>query len=83
MDQLAAGRRGTERLAEAESRSRSTGSAVLIASAVSLAAVVEALIRFSGSQDAIAVAAVICSVVAVIRPRKRLRFAGRRVRTTP
>jgi uncharacterized membrane protein len=60
------GPEGTERLAEAESRSRSTDSAVLIASAVSLAAVVEALIRSSGGQDAVAVSAVICSVVAVI-----------------
>lgn len=60
------GPEGTERLAEAESRSRSTDSAVLIASGVSLAAVAEALIRSSGGQDAIAVAAVISSVVAVI-----------------
>jgi uncharacterized membrane protein len=60
------GPEGTERLAEAESRSRSTDSALLIASAVSLAAVVEALIRSRGSQDAVAVAAVICSVIAVI-----------------
>jgi uncharacterized membrane protein len=57
---------GTERLAEAESRSRSTDSAVLIASGVSLAAVAQALVRSSGEQDAIAVAAVICSVVAAI-----------------
>jgi uncharacterized membrane protein len=57
---------GTALLAEAESRSRSTDSAVLIASVVSLAAVVEALIRSSGSQDAVAVAAVICGVIAVI-----------------
>lgn len=57
---------GTEQLAEAESRSRSTDSAVLIASAVSLAAVVEALVRSSSNQDAIAVASVICSVIAVI-----------------
>jgi uncharacterized membrane protein len=39
---------------------------VLIASGVSLAVVAEALIRSSGGQDTIAVAAVICSVVAVI-----------------
>ena len=57
---------GTERLAEAEGRSRSTDSAVLIASAVSLVAVVEALIRSSGNQDPIAVAAVVSSVVAAI-----------------
>jgi uncharacterized membrane protein len=60
------GPEGTERLAEAESRSRSTDSAVLIASGVSLAVVAEALVRSSGGQDAIAVAAVIFSVVAVI-----------------
>ena len=57
---------GTEQLAEAESRSRSTDSAVLIASGVSLAAVVEALVRSSGGQDATAVIAVIASVVAAI-----------------
>jgi uncharacterized membrane protein len=57
---------GTERLAEAESRSRSTDSAVLIASGVSLAAVVEALVRSSGHQDAIAVAAVIAGVIAAV-----------------
>ncbi|GAA4607722.1 putative membrane protein [Actinoplanes octamycinicus] len=56
----------TERLAEEESRSRSTDSAVLIASGVSLAVVAEALIRSSSGQDAIAVATVIASVVAVI-----------------
>jgi uncharacterized membrane protein len=60
------GPEGTERLAEAESRSRSTDSAVLIASGLSLAAVAEALVRSSGGQDAIAVATVICSVVAAI-----------------
>jgi len=57
---------GTEQLAEAERRSRSTDAAVLIASGVSLAVVAEALIRFSGRQDATAVAAVISTVVAVI-----------------
>jgi uncharacterized membrane protein len=56
---------GTKRLAEAESRSRSTDSAVLIASVVSLAAVAEALVRSSGHDDPVAVAAVICGVVAV------------------
>ncbi|MFB9236338.1 DUF1345 domain-containing protein [Plantactinospora siamensis] len=59
------GPEGTERLAEAESRSRSTDSALLIASGVSLAAVIEALIRSSGDQDAVDVAAVILSVVVV------------------
>jgi uncharacterized membrane protein len=56
---------GTKRLAESESRSRSTDSAVLIASVVSLAAVAEALVRSSGRQDPVTVAAVICGVVAV------------------
>jgi uncharacterized membrane protein len=60
------GPEGTKRLAEAESRSRSTDTAVLIASVVSLAAVAEALIRSSGHQDPVAVAAVICAVVAVV-----------------
>ena len=60
------GPEGTELLAEAEGRSRSTDSAVLIASGVSLAAVADALIRSSGGQDAISVATVIASVVAVI-----------------
>ncbi|MEU8298687.1 DUF1345 domain-containing protein [Micromonospora sp. NPDC048909] len=57
---------GTERLAEAEARSRSTDSAILIAAAISLAAVVQALVRSSNQQDPVAVAAVILSVVAVV-----------------
>jgi uncharacterized membrane protein len=57
---------GTERLAEAEGRTRSTDSAVLIAATVSLAAVVQALVSSSGQQDAPAVAAVILSLVAVV-----------------
>ncbi|MEV6844557.1 DUF1345 domain-containing protein [Actinoplanes sp. NPDC051411] len=61
------GPRETKRLAEAESRSRSTtDTAVLIACVVSLAAVAEALIRSSGRDDPLAVAAVICGVVAVV-----------------
>jgi uncharacterized membrane protein len=57
---------GTERLAEAESRTRSTDSAVLIASAIGVVAVVDALVRSSGDQDAVAVAAVVLSVVSVV-----------------
>ncbi|MFG2056161.1 DUF1345 domain-containing protein [Micromonospora sp. NPDC048930] len=57
---------GTERLAEAESRTRSTDSAVLIAAVVSLAAVVEALIHSGGQEDAVTAAAVTLSVVAVV-----------------
>lgn len=60
------GPEGTERLAEAEGRSRSTDSAVLVASGVSLAAVAEALVRLAGRRDAIAVAGVILTLVAVI-----------------
>ncbi|MGC4850637.1 DUF1345 domain-containing protein [Micromonospora sp. DT15] len=58
--------RRTEQLAEAEQQSRSTDAAILIASAISLAAVAEALIRASGQQDVVAVTLVILSVVAVI-----------------
>jgi uncharacterized membrane protein len=56
---------GTERLAEAESRSRSTDAWVLTAAVASLAAVAVALVRSSGRQDAVAVASVLLSVVAV------------------
>ncbi len=56
----------TEQLAEAEQRSRSTDTAILIASVVSLAAVAEALVRASDQQDVVAVALVILSVVAVV-----------------
>ncbi|MDG9674715.1 DUF1345 domain-containing protein [Micromonospora sp. DH14] len=58
--------RRTEQLAEAEQQSRSTDAAILIASAISLAAVAEALIRASDQQDVVAVTLVILSVVAVV-----------------
>ncbi|MEU1845244.1 DUF1345 domain-containing protein [Micromonospora sediminicola] len=58
--------RRTEQLAEAEQRSRSTDSAILIASVVSLVAVAEALVRASDQQDMVAVTLVILSVVAVV-----------------
>ncbi|MCM0673610.1 DUF1345 domain-containing protein [Micromonospora phytophila] len=56
----------TEQLAEAERHSRSTDSALLIASVISLAAVAEALVRASNEQDMVAVTLVILSVVAVV-----------------
>ncbi|MBQ0906752.1 DUF1345 domain-containing protein [Micromonospora sp. U21] len=56
----------TEQLAEAEKNSRSTDSAILIASAISLAAVAEALVRVSNQQDMVALTLVILSVVAVV-----------------
>ncbi|MFI7658646.1 DUF1345 domain-containing protein [Micromonospora parva] len=58
--------RRTEQLAEAEQQSRSTDAAILIASAISLAAVAEALIRASDQQDVVAVTLVILSVIAVV-----------------
>jgi len=57
---------GTKRLAEAESRSRSTDAAVLLAAIASLGAVVLALVRASGNQDSVAIASVILGVLAVI-----------------
>jgi uncharacterized membrane protein len=57
---------GTERLAEAEGRSRSTDAWVLVAAVASLGAVVDALIRSSGNRDAKAVALVVVGVLAVI-----------------
>ncbi|MBP1781951.1 MULTISPECIES: DUF1345 domain-containing protein [Micromonospora] len=56
----------TEQLAEAEQHSRSTDSAILIASVASLAAVAEALVRASNQHDAVAVTLVILSVIAVV-----------------
>ncbi|MEV4656567.1 DUF1345 domain-containing protein [Micromonospora sp. NPDC049301] len=56
----------TEELAEAERDSRSTDTAILIASVISIAAVAEALVRASGEQDMVAVALVFLSVVAVV-----------------
>ncbi|MEU1688927.1 DUF1345 domain-containing protein [Micromonospora sp. NPDC005707] len=56
----------TEELAEAERHSRSTDTAILIASVISLAAVAEALVRGSNEHDMAAVTLVILSVVAVV-----------------
>ena len=56
----------TERLAEEESRSRSTDTWVMLGCVASLAAVVVALVQSSGSKDAAAVAAVLLGVVGVI-----------------
>jgi uncharacterized membrane protein len=55
---------GTRRLAEEEGQSHVTDTVVLIAAMASLAAVVVALVR-SSSRDAVAVGAVVLSVVAV------------------
>jgi uncharacterized membrane protein len=57
---------GTKRLAEVESRFRSTDAAVLIAAVVSLGAVAQAVVRASSNHDAGAVALVILSLLAVI-----------------
>jgi len=56
---------GTKRLAEEEGRTRVTDTAVLCAAVVSLAAVVEALVR-SGTGDAVGVATVVLGVAVVI-----------------
>ena len=56
---------GTKRLAEEEGQTRVTDTAVLSAAVVSLAAVVEALVR-SSTQDAVGVTAVVLGVLAVI-----------------
>ncbi|MBL7260269.1 DUF1345 domain-containing protein [Paractinoplanes lichenicola] len=56
---------GTKRLAEEEGRTRVTDAAVLGAAVVSLATVVEALVR-SGTQDAVGVAIVILGVLVVV-----------------
>jgi uncharacterized membrane protein len=56
---------GTERLAEAEGRTRATDTAVLFAAVASLAAVVLALVR-SGSRDAVAISAVVLGLVVVV-----------------
>jgi uncharacterized membrane protein len=60
------GSRGTKLLAEAESRSHSTDSWVMLAAIGSLAGVVVAEIRSSSRQDSIAVALTVLSVLAVI-----------------
>ncbi|MDT0213049.1 DUF1345 domain-containing protein [Rothia sp. ARF10] len=56
----------TERLAEEESRSRSTDTWVLLACVASRAAVVVALVQSSSRQDGTAVAAVLLSVLGAI-----------------
>jgi uncharacterized membrane protein len=56
----------TERLAEEESRSRSTDTWVLLACVASLVAVAVALVQSSSRKDATAVAAVLLSVLGVI-----------------
>jgi uncharacterized membrane protein len=56
---------GTRRLAEEEGRTRATDTAVLTAAVVSLAAVVEGLVR-SGSGDAVGVAVVVLCVLVVM-----------------
>jgi uncharacterized membrane protein len=59
------GPEGTKRLAEEEGQTRVTDTAVLSAAVVSLAAVVEALVR-SGARDAVGVATVVLGVLVVI-----------------
>lgn len=56
----------TERLAEEESRSRSTDTWVVLACVASLAAVVVALVQTSSRQDAVAVTAVLLAVIGAI-----------------
>jgi uncharacterized membrane protein len=56
---------GTKGLAEAESRSRSTDAAVLLAAIASLAATALALVRASSNQDPVAITQVVLSVLAV------------------
>jgi uncharacterized membrane protein len=56
---------GTERIAEAEGRTRATDSEVLVAAVASLAAVVVAMVR-SSSQGPAAVAAVVVGLVVVV-----------------
>jgi uncharacterized membrane protein len=58
--------RGTELLAEEESRSRSTDGGVLLAAVASLGAVVFALVRTSDGRDAAAVAVTVLSVYTVL-----------------
>jgi uncharacterized membrane protein len=57
---------GTELLAEAESRSPTTDTAVLIASVVSLGAVVMAFVISSGREDGVSTVTVVLSVVEVV-----------------
>ncbi|MEA2383224.1 MAG: hypothetical protein QOH72_3195 [Solirubrobacteraceae bacterium] len=57
---------GTERLAEGESRSRTTDTAVLTAAVVSLGAVVLAVVRAHNANDPGTVAAVLLSLVGAV-----------------
>jgi uncharacterized membrane protein len=57
---------GTKQLAEAESRSRSTDTAVVLAAIASLGAVVFALINSGGSNDSLAGASVALSITTVV-----------------
>jgi uncharacterized membrane protein len=57
---------GTKRLAEAEGRTRSTDTAVVLAAVASLGAVVFALIDSGGSNEALAGAAVVLSITTVV-----------------
>jgi uncharacterized membrane protein len=57
---------GTKRLAEAESRAHTTDTAVIVASLVSLVAVVLAIVRSSTAQGSAATAPVILSVTATV-----------------
>jgi uncharacterized membrane protein len=57
---------GTEGLAEAEGRSRTTDTAVLVAAVISLGAVVLAIVRSRSGDGADATASVILSVVSVV-----------------
>ena len=57
---------GTKQLAEAEGRTRSTDTAVVLAAVASLGAVVFALIDSGGSNEALAGAAVVLSITTVV-----------------
>ena len=57
---------GTERLAEEESRARSTDLAVVLAAVASLAAIGVAMERSSGQKDAVAIASVVLSMVSAV-----------------
>ena len=57
---------GTERLAEEESRARSTDLAVVLAAVGSLAAIGVAMERSSGQKDAVAVTSVVLAMVSAI-----------------
>lgn len=58
--------RGTKRLAEQESRTRSTDVMLLTAAVASLAVVVLALVQSSGQRDAASVASVLLAVLSVV-----------------